>query len=323
MFLITGGAGFIGFHLTQKLLKKGFKVHIVDNMNDFNYDSKIKYDRLNILKNNPNSKLLSFSKIDILDNNNIQKLFKGVDTVIHLAAHVGIRKSSNYSEEYIKNNIVGFANIMENCKKFKIKKCFYASSSSIYCNKSNNYLTKELDISENFKNIYAFTKKSNELLAQTYSYLYGIKTLGFRFFSVYGIHGRPDMSYYKFTKSILNDDIILLSGTGNQTRDFTHVDDVVNAINKIIFTDIDIKDKVINLGSERPITINNLIKIIEKKCNKKAKIKIDKLFREETEHTGSNSSIAKEKYNITFNQNISNGIEEFINWYKKSQNEFI
>ena len=318
MFLITGGAGFIGFHLAKKLLKNGQLVHIIDNMNDFNYDSRIKYDRLNILKNNPNSRLLSFSKVDILDKKNTQELFRGVDTVIHLAAHVGIRKSSNYSEEYIKNNVIGFRNVLENCKKYKINKCFYASSSSVYNDNPNNILTKELDKSENPKNIYAFTKKSNELLAQTYSYLYGIKTFGFRFFSVYGTYGRPDMSYYKFTSSILNDNTILLSGTGNQTRDFTHVDDIVNAINKIIIADIDYQDNIINLGSECPIKIIDLIKILEKKCNKNAKIKFDDIYKEEVEHTGSNSSKAKEKYNITFNKNISNGMEEFINWYKKT-----
>ena len=318
MFLITGGAGFIGFHLAKKLLKNGQLVHIIDNMNDFNYDSRIKYDRLNILKNNPNSRLLSFSKVDILDKKNTQELFKGVDTVIHLAAHVGIRKSSNYSEEYIKNNVIGFRNVLENCKKYKINKCFYASSSSVYNDNPNNILTKELDNSENPKNIYAFTKKSNELLAQAYSYLYGIKTFGFRFFSVYGTYGRPDMSYYKFTNSILNDNIILLSGTGNQTRDFTHIDDVVNAINKIIIADIDFQNQVINLGSECPIKIIDLIKILEKKCNKKAKIKFDKIYNEEVEHTGSNSSLAKEKYNITFDQNISRGMKEFVNWYKKN-----
>jgi len=318
MFLITGGAGFIGFHLTKKLLKNGQRVHIIDNMNDFNYDSKIKYERLDILKNDPNSKLLSFSKVDILDKKNIQELFRGVDTVIHLAAHVGIRKSSNYSEEYIKNNIIGFGNVLDSCKKYKINKCFYASSSSVYNDKTNNTLTDEFDKSENPKNIYAFTKKSNELLAQAYSYLYGIKTFGFRFFSVYGTYGRPDMSYYKFTNSILNDNIILLSGTGNQTRDFTHIDDVVNAINKIIIADIDFQNQVINLGSECPIKIIDLIKILEKKCNKKAKIKFDKIYNEEVEHTGSNSSLAKEKYNITFDQNISRGMKEFVNWYKKN-----
>ena len=318
MFLITGGAGFIGFHLAKKLLKNGQLVHIIDNMNDFNYDSRIKYDRLNILKNNPNSRLLSFSKVDILDKKNTQELFRGVDTVIHLAAHVGIRKSSNYSEEYIKNNVIGFRNVLENCKKYKINKCFYASSSSVYNDNPNNILTKELDKSENPKNIYAFTKKSNELLAQTYSYLYGIKTFGFRFFSVYGTYGRPDMSYYKFTSSILNDNTILLSGTGNQTRDFTHVDDVVNAIIKIITANIDFQDDIINLGSECPIKIIDLIKILEKKCNKNAKIEFDDIYKEEVQHTGSNSSKAKEKYNITFNKNISNGMEEFIKWYKET-----
>ena len=167
-------------------------------------------------------------------------------------------------------------------------------------------------------------QKSNELLAQTYSYLYGIKTLGFRFFSVYGTYGRADMSYCKFTKSILIDDVILLSGTGNQTRDFTHVYDIVNAIKKIVLTDSDFQDKVINLGSGFPIKIIDLIKIIEKKCNKKAKIKIDKIYKEEMEHTGSNSFVAKEKFNITFKQNISEeGMDEFINWYKKSSDVFI
>ena len=315
MILITGGAGFIGFHMTNFLVEKGFKVHIVDNLNNFNYPSQIKIDRLNFLKKKFQlGKDFYFSKINILNNIDLKKCFEKVKQVIHLAAYPGIRKSSLYSNDYISNNILGMSNVLNNCREFNIKKIIYASSSSVYDSKTE--LSEENEIINNPKNIYSFTKLSNELLAKTYSYLFDLNCFGLRFFSVYGNFGRPDMSYYKFTDAIINEKIINLSRNGEQKRDFTHISDVINSMYKIIKSNNDSKNKIINIGSGKPIKINSLIRKIEKITGKKAKIEFDKIYKEEALNTGSDINFGKNFYNFKFQKNIDSGLKEFIFWFQ-------
>ena len=230
-YLITGSAGFIGFHLSKKLLSEGFNVLGVDNLNNY-YDQKIKQDRNNILKKYKNYR---FNKIDIKDYKKLDRIFKknSIHGVVNLAAQAGVRYSLKNPRSYIENNINGFFNILELSKKYRVKKFIYASTSSIYG------LQKKFPLKENFNTdnpiqLYAATKKSNELMATSYSHLYKMDTIGLRFFTVYGPWGRPDMALFKFTKNIIKGKPIEVFNKGKHERDFTYVDDIVNGIFNII-----------------------------------------------------------------------------------------
>ena len=226
-YLITGSAGFIGFHLSKKLLSEGFNVLGVDNLNNY-YDQRIKQDRNKIFKKYKNYK---FNKIDIKDYKKLDRIFRknSIHGVVNLAAQAGVRYSLKNPRSYIENNINGFFNILELSKKYRIKKFIYASTSSIYG------LQKKFPLKENFNTdnpiqLYAATKKSNELMATSYSYLYKMDTVGLRFFTVYGPWGRPDMALFKFTKNIIKGKPIEVFNKGKHERDFTYVDDIVEGI---------------------------------------------------------------------------------------------
>ena len=233
--LVTGAAGFIGYHLCKKLLLNDFNVIGFDNLNEY-YDLNLKKDRLNLLnklgKKNDN---FLFMKGDLSDNNSLKSIFKdhNPEIVINLAAQAGVRYSLKNPAEYINSNIVGFGNLIENCKNNSVKHLIYASSSSVYGG------NKKMPFSENDGvnhpvSLYAATKKSNELVAHTYSHLFNLPTTGLRFFTVYGPWGRPDMSYFIFVTKILNNESIKIFNNGNMKRDFTYIDDVVESILKIM-----------------------------------------------------------------------------------------
>tara|TARA_B100000900_G_scaffold75712_2_gene60589 strand:- start:8797 stop:9795 length:999 start_codon:yes stop_codon:yes gene_type:complete len=324
VILITGCAGFIGSNLVIDFIRKGIKVVGIDLFNSskissFNFIKKYRLDHINNLKNSKD--LFTYIVVDILDKNSLDILFKKYNfrKVIHLAAFTGVRASSKEPHICVSNNIAGFHNIIELCSQHNIIHFIYASSSSIY-NKNNSIM--ESDDTNSPLSIYAATKKSNELLAYSYSHNFNLKTTGLRFFSVYGAFGRPDMSYFKFINSIFNDKSVNLSNYGNNKRDFTYIDDVINAIWQVFNNEGKNKFSVYNIGAEKPISIKNLIDVIEKILNKKLKIKHTRRFTEDAQNTKSNSRLIKSDYNISFKTNISIGIKNFIKWYRKYKIEY-
>ncbi len=312
-YLITGSAGFIGFHLSKKLLSEGFNVFGVDNLNNY-YDQKIKQDRNKILKKYKNYK---FNKIDIKDYKKLDMIFKknSIIGVVNLAAQAGVRYSLKNPRSYIENNINGFFNILELSKKYKIKKFIYASTSSIYG------LQKKFPLKENFNTdnpiqLYAATKKSNELMATSYSHLYKMDTIGLRFFTVYGPWGRPDMALFKFTKNIIKGKPIEVFNKGKHERDFTYVDDIVNGIfNIIINKKSKFGAKIFNIGNGKKIKLLKYIQLIEKNLNQKSKKKFLPLQKGDVIKTHSDTKLIKKHYNYEAKTEVSYGVKKFIEWY--------
>ena len=312
--LITGCAGFIGFSVAKALLKDGFQIIGVDNINSY-YDIKLKRGRLKELKK---FRHFIFKKIDISKAIDIKKLFKKYrfGTVINLAAQAGVRYSLKYPDTYIRSNILGFFNILQESKNFKVKHLIYASSSSVY-GKNTKYPFSEKHFTDEPIQIYAATKKSNELMAESYSNLYKLKCTGLRFFTVYGPWGRPDMAIFKFVENIKKNKIINVHNRGNHYRDFTYIDDIVNGIRSTIKTGIKRHDlhKIYNLGNNKAIKIDKVIKIIEKILNIKAKIKLLKFQKGEVFKTWANINKAKKELNYKTTVSIERGIQNFIEWY--------
>ena len=321
--LVTGNAGFVGFHICQKLLERGDTVVGLDNLNRY-YDIDLKKSRLKILKKitAKTKKRYFFFKIDISDRQKIKKIFMKhkFDRVIHLAAQAGVRYSLENPEVYIKSNQVGFFNVIDLASKFKVPHFVYASSSSVYgdnpkmpfCEQSNT---------DHPRQIYAATKKSNELMAYSYSSLYGLKTTGLRYFTIYGPWGRPDMALFKFTKNILRKKKITVFNKGNHKRDFTYIDDAVNltllASDRIShFSKKKTPFKIFNIGSNSPIKLNKFISIIEKILKIKARKKMFNLQKGDMISTYSNSSKIFKKFNYFIKSNHYNNIAKFIYWYR-------
>ena len=319
--LITGCAGFIGFHLTKKLIDKGISVVGLDNLNRY-YDVDLKKSRLNILRKNSLKNKFYFYKIDIYDNKSLNKLFKkfNFDIVIHLAAQAGVRYSIKNPSEYVKSNLVGFFNILQNCKDKKIKHLLMASSSSVYgANKKLPY--KENHRTDNPIQFYAATKKSNEIMAHSYSHLYGLPITCMRFFTVYGPWGRPDMAYYKMTDKIYNNKFIELYNKGNHKRSFTYIDDVVNSIVKLIKKK-PTKEKnskkrfqILNIGNDKSVDLKKLLNIIEKNLEKKSKKKLLPLQLGDIKDTKANIDLLKKITVSKFKVNLHEGMFRFIVWY--------
>ena len=312
-YLITGSAGFIGFHLSKKLLSEGFNVLGVDNLNNY-YDQKIKQDRNNILKKYKNYR---FNKIDIKDYKKLDRIFKknSIHGVVNLAAQAGVRYSLKNPRSYIENNINGFFNILELSKKYRVKKFIYASTSSIYG------LQKKFPLKENFNTdnpiqLYAATKKSNELMATSYSHLYKMDTIGLRFFTVYGPWGRPDMALFKFTKNIIKGKPIEVFNKGKHERDFTYVDDIVNGIFNIINNKKSrFGAKIFNIGNGKKIKLLKYIQLIEKNLDRKSKKKFLPLQKGDVIKTLSDTKLIKKHYNYEAKTEVSYGVKKFIEWY--------
>ena len=322
---ITGSSGFIGFHLSKSLLDKGVKVHGFDSMNNY-YDVKLKKSRLQILKKYKN---FSFTKNN-LENTRILKKsilkFKP-NYIIHLAAQAGVRYSIDAPREYISSNIIGTFNIIELAHKLKVKHLLIASSSSVYgSNKVKKF--KEIDKADNQLSIYAATKKSSENIAHSYSSLWKLPTTLLRFFTVYGPWGRPDMAYFKFTKSIIENEKIDIYNKGEMYRDFTYIDDVVKSLellinkapkNKRYPGDSLSKDgpfRIVNIGNQKKIYLNNFIKELEKQLQKKAKKNFISMQKGDVRQTLSNSNLLYQitKYKPKIDYKL--GISKFLNWYK-------
>ena len=312
-FLISGSAGFIGFHLSEFLLKKKHNVYGVDDLNSY-YDVKLKKSRLDILKKYKN---FIFFKRKIEDIK-IVKFFKKkkIDIIINLAAQAGVRHSLENPYVYINSNILGQVNMLELAKELKIKKYIYASSSSVYGgNKSLPFSVK--DRVDNPISLYAASKKSTELIAEYYSHLYKISSIGLRFFTVYGPWGRPDMATFIFTKNILNGKPINIFNYGKMKRDFTYVDDIISGIYGAINFKMKKLHKVYNLGNSKPESLLEFIKTIEKNLNKKAKKNYLSLQPGDVPATFADISESTRDLKFLPKTEINDGIPRFIEWFKK------
>jgi UDP-glucuronate 4-epimerase len=310
--LVTGCAGFIGMHITKKLLEGGYSVYGVDSLDEY-YDPKLKKNRL---KNLLYFKSFSFSKIDISNYSSLDKVFKRFkpSKVINLAAQAGVRYSLINPHSYIKANINGFMNVLECSRKYKINGVIYASSSSIY----GNNKTSELSVNSKTDSpisIYAVTKKSNELMAYAYSHLYGLHTTGLRFFTVYGAWGRPDMGMYIFTKNIIQNQKIRIFNYGNMKRDFTYIDDIIDGI--IVSIEKNYPCEVFNLGNSKQVPLMDVIKIIEQELNIKAHIKYEALQSGDTIETLSDISYSINKLGYNPKISINEGLPKFIKWLRE------
>jgi len=315
--LITGCAGFIGFHVAKKFLDKKYKVYGLDNINNY-YSISLKKDRLKLLKKNKN---FLFKKIDISNREKIKNLFREnkFDAVIHLAAQAGVRYSLKKPYDYYDSNLIGFSNILEETKNAKIKNFLFASSSSVYGESNTPPFHEKKSNTDNPLQIYAATKKSNEILAKAYFNLYKFKIIGLRFFTVYGNYGRPDMAIFDFVKNILQKKIIYINNYGNHYRDFTHINYATEIIFSLVVKATKSKKpffKIFNIGSSSPIKIMKIVKLIQEILGVKAKIKFRKKQKGDVHGTFSNSKSIKAFTKIPNNVSIKEGLTEFINWYK-------
>lgn len=315
-FLVTGAAGFIGMHTSQRLLEAGHEVVGLDNLNAY-YDPALKEYRLAQLHPYPN---FTFVKMDLAGRDEIAALFEReqFQRVIHLAAQAGVRHSLNAPFDYVDSNLVGMMTILEGCRHNKVEHLIYASSSSVYgMNKKIPF--SEIDRVDNPVSLYAATKKANELMAHSYSHLYNIPTTGLRFFTVYGPAGRPDMAPWLFAEAIMKGKPIKVFNHGRMQRDFTYIDDIVEGIMRI-------QNEVpsgrapyalFNIGNNQPIEISRFIKALEIACGDKAeKIMMD-MQPGDVERTYADTRYLKEKVGYQPEMNIEEGVSRFVEWYKE------
>lgn len=325
--LITGAAGFIGSHLSKRLCKEGYKVVGIDNLNDY-YDVKLKKDRLNKFLN---SQIKNY-QVDLSDNEKIDEIFsyEKPHVVINLAAQAGVRYSLENPQAYISSNINGFTSILEGCRHHNVEHLIYASSSSVYgANTSKPFSTS--DNIDHPLSLYAATKKSNELMAHTYSHLYNLPTTGLRFFTVYGPWGRPDMALFKFTKAIVNDEAIDVYNHGNMLRDFTYVDDIVESITRLVNKPARpnpewsglLPDpsssyapyKIYNIGNNSPVRLMEFIEAIENRLGKSAKKNYMDLQPGDVPETYANVEDLFKDIDFKPSTSIQDGVNNFVDWY--------
>ena len=328
--LVTGAAGFIGYHLCEQLLKLGHDVVGLDNINDY-YDVNLKYARLKELgiseseiqynksiNSNSHGDRLQFIKINLEDQENLPTLFEenSFDVVCNLAAQAGVRYSIEKPMKYVESNIIGFANLLECVRNSKVKKLVYASSSSVYgLNEKTPFATD--DNVDNPISMYAATKKSNELMAYTYSHLYDMQVIGLRFFTVYGPWGRPDMAMFLFTDAILNDKPIKVFNEGNLSRDFTYIDDIVEGVQKTLLqSQPDQKNySLYNIGNGSPVKLLDFIKAIETVTGKTAEKQMLPMQPGDVSQTWADTTDLKKDFNYEPNTDIKQGVGSFVEWY--------
>ena len=312
--LITGAAGFIGYHLCKRCINENYSIIGFDNINDY-YDVNLKKSRLKILKKNKN---FFFHKFDLINAKKLEDLIKKfkVEYIVHLAAQAGVRYSIENPKTYFKNNLEVFFNILEASKKNNIKHLIFASTSSVY-GENNNFPLKENDNTDKPISFYAATKKSNEVLAHSYSYIYNLPCTALRFFTVYGPYGRPDMALFKFTKNILENKKIQLYNNGNHSRDFTYISDIVSGIFSILKKNNNTKNlfNTFNIGNGNSRKLKDYLRTIEKKLNKKAKITNLPLQLGDIKKTHSDISSLNNYSNYMPKTDIEEGIDKFIDWY--------
>lgn len=324
--LVTGAAGFIGFHLIKALLKQDCFIVGIDNLNPY-YDVNLKNDRLKILSEHSTEASFKFIKLDLADRTAMASLFAdySFDIVVNLGAQAGVRYSIEKPHEYVDSNLVGFVNILEGCRHAKVKHLVYASSSSVYgMNIKQPFSTKDrVDFPIS---LYAATKKSNELMAHTYSHLYNIPTTGLRFFTVYGPYGRPDMAYFSFTKKILAGEQIDVYNNGEMQRDFTYIDDIVEGIVRVIdkvpapqqsvATTATAPYQIYNIGNNQPVTLRRFITAIEDACGKKAKENLLPMQPGDVPATYADIDELINDIDFIPKTSIEDGITKFVEWYK-------
>lgn len=309
--LVTGSAGFIGFHVSRRLLQLGYHVIGFDNFNNY-YSVKLKEDRNKILELNRNFKLY---RGNLGEQKILKKVFQEnkIAKVCHLAAQAGVRYSLKNPDAYVQSNLVGFVNLLEAMRQYKVKDLIYASSSSVYGN-NKKIPFSESDNVDQAISLYAATKKSNEVIAYVYHHLYGINCTGLRFFTVYGPWGRPDMALFKFTKAILANKPIEVYNYGKMQRDFTYIDDVVRGVIKAINKCFSFE--IINLGNNKPVKLKDFIAIIETELKQKAAKKYLPLQPGDMIKTYADIRKAKKLLNFQPKTSIEVGLKKFIKWYK-------
>lgn len=326
--LVTGAAGFIGFHLVKKLIKEGHQVVGIDNINDY-YSVQLKLDRLSqvgidVAQIVSHQAVLSsvssfqFIKMDLLDMDQLLGLFEEhhFDYVINLAAQAGIRYSLENPRSYLKSNVEGFFNILECCRLHPPGKLVYASSSSVYgLNTEQPFAT--IQKSETPINVYAATKKTNELLAHTYSHLYDLTTVGLRFFTVYGPWGRPDMAPFLFADAIEAGRPINVYNHGEMKRDFTYIDDIVGGINAVLKSDLPNKYQVFNIGNGKPVNLLHFIKCLESSFGKKAEINLKDMIPGDIVSTWADTDELEAVSGHRATTNIEDGVDSFVKWYRE------
>lgn len=316
--LVTGAAGFIGFHLSQALLKKNYMVVGYDNINDY-YDVNLKYARLDVLKNFDNFK---FIHADLADADAVNKVFEEYhpDIVVNLAAQAGVRYSIENPRTYIDSNIIGFFNILEACRHNPVEHLLYASSSSVYGNQEKTPFSVDDQVDRPIS-LYAATKKSDELLAFSYAHLYKIPATGLRFFTVYGPYGRPDMAYFGFTNKIFADEPIKIFNNGDMLRDFTYIDDIITGILNILPCppEADANGdmyKIYNIGNNKPEKLMTFIETLEDVIGMKAKKEYLPMQAGDVYQTYADVSELEKNFGFKPQTTIREGLTNFINWYR-------
>lgn len=321
-------AGFIGYSLTKKLANSNYEIIGIDNINNY-YDVELKYNRLKDLgiETNTDDKIstvisskynnISFAKVDITNKEDLNTLFERYNFkyVIHLAAQAGVRYSFEYPETYIQSNIIGTFNIFELSKKYSIEHILYASSSSVYGENDAKILSTDM-CCESPKNIYAVSKKTNELMAYSYSSLYDMKITGLRFFTVYGPWGRPDMAPMIFANSITSNKPIKLFNNGNMHRDFTYIDDIIDGITLVLKNHPKKNYNIFNIGNSAPTNIKDFVSLLENEFSKKAILEYLPMQKGEVKETYADISDMEENFNFDSKTNIKDGVSKFISWYK-------
>ena len=311
--LVTGSAGFIGFHLINALLARGDEVIGFDNLNDY-YDPSLKEARNTILKE---QKGYTFVQGDIRDRDAINEVTKGVDRVCHLAAIAGVRYALEHPEEYIDNNIVGFFNVIDAVKQNKVPGLIYASSSSVYGGNEKLPASEE-DRVDNPLSLYGENKRENEMLAHTYHHLHGTHVTGLRFFTVYGPYGRPDMALFIFTDAVLKGKTMQIFGEGKMQRDFTYVDDIVSGT--VAAIDKNYEEEVFNLGCGRKEELMDYVATVEKACGKEGKKEMLGMQPGDTRASLADVSKAKKMLEYEPKTIIADGIPKFVEWYREYYN---
>ncbi len=319
IILVTGGAGFIGYHLSKQLLEYDCTVIGYDNLNDY-YEVQLKYDRLKDLEGREG---YTFIKGDLADKETLGKLFQeySFDIVVNLGAQAGVRYSIDNPDAYISSNMVGFYNILECCRHYPVEHLVYASSSSVYgANKKVPFSVE--DKVDYPVSLYAATKKSNELMAHCYSKLYGIPATGLRFFTVYGPFGRPDMAYFKFAKKIMNGETIQIYNNGDMMRDFTYIDDIVKGIANILPNppeeiETGAKYKVYNIGNNKPEKLMDYIQTLEKHLGREAKKEFLPMQPGDVYQTYADVSDLMHNFNFKPSTSIDEGLSKFVTWFKE------
>ncbi len=311
MIVVTGVAGFIGFHVSKRLLEMEYDVVGIDNMNNY-YDPKLKETRLGILQKYSK---FTFHKIDICEYEKLKNCIGDSKIIIHLAAQAGVRYSLENPFAYVQSNVVGHLNILEVCRNIKgFERLIYASSSSVYGQNAKMPFSVD-DRVDNPASLYAATKRADELMSYTYSHLYEINMIGLRFFTVYGEYGRPDMAPMKFTQKILNGESIDVYNNGDLKRDFTYIDDIVEGV--VSSMKVSIKgQKIYNLGNNRPEKLMNFIAILEKYTGQKALMNMMPMQKGDVHETYANITESKRDLGFNPKTSLDEGLKRTVEWFK-------